>query len=107
MQLKHNILIFVPSQLDKRAVNVKVAETGKQIIRECSENSIKFLVDISKHFSTEEMEMLWILLKKLYRFDGEEQNSFKEEVGYKIDEIENDSKIRALNEFERLRNKSK
>lgn len=48
-------------------------------------------MDISKHFSTEEMEMLWTLLKKLYRFDGEEQNSFKEEVGYKTGEIENDS----------------
>ncbi|MBV4420473.1 hypothetical protein KM800_14275 [Clostridium tyrobutyricum] len=51
--------------------------------------------------------MLWTLLKKLYRFDGEEQNSFEEEVDYKIGEIENDSTIRELNKFERLRNKSK
>lgn len=100
-------IISIPSQLDKRAVNVKITEKGKQIIRECSKNSIRFLADISKNFSIEEMEMLWTLLKKLYSFDGEDQNSFEEEVDYKIGEIENDSKIRALNEFERLRNKSK
>lgn len=99
-------IISVPSQLDKRAINIKITEMGKQIIKECGENSIRFLADISKKLSMEEMEMLWTLLKKLYSFDGEEQNSFEEEVDYKIDEIENDSKIRALNEFERLRNKS-
>jgi hypothetical protein len=31
----------------------------------------------------EEMEILWSLLKKLYRFDGVEQAGFEEEIDYK------------------------
>ncbi|ADK14811.1 MULTISPECIES: MarR family winged helix-turn-helix transcriptional regulator [Clostridium] len=99
-------IISVPSQLDKRAVNLKITRSGKQILKNCGENSIRFLADISQNLSIEEMEMLWALLKKLYSFDGEEQNGFEEEVDYKIGEFRNDSKIRTLNEFERLRNKT-
>ncbi|EPY2278843.1 MarR family winged helix-turn-helix transcriptional regulator [Clostridium sporogenes] len=83
-------VITVPSKMDKRAVNVKITEHGKQIIKECSEPAMKFFSDLSKDFSIEEMEMLWKLLKKLYRFDGEEQDGFEEEVDYKIDEIQNE-----------------
>ncbi|OPJ55478.1 MarR family winged helix-turn-helix transcriptional regulator [Clostridium oryzae] len=96
-------VITVPSQLDKRAVNIKITEAGKQVIKECDETSIKFLADISKDFSIEEMETLWNLLKKLYRFDGEEQDGFEEEVQYKIDQIQSDAQTKALNEFERIR----
>jgi hypothetical protein len=31
----------------------------------------------------EEMETLWNLLKKLYRFDGEEQDGFEENIDLK------------------------
>ncbi|WP_297422376.1 MarR family transcriptional regulator [Clostridium sp.] len=100
-------VITVPSQLDKRAVNVKITDSGKEVIKECGETSMKFFANLSKGFSNEEMEMLWTLLKKLYKFDGEEQDGFEEEVDYKIGQIENDAQTRAFNEFKRIRNESK
>jgi LuxR family maltose regulon positive regulatory protein len=36
--------------------------------------------DLFKDFTIEEIEVLWSLLKKLYRFDGEEQSGFEEEI---------------------------
>lgn len=100
-------VITVPSQLDKRAINVKITESGKQVMKECGEKSINFMADLSRDFTTEEMETLWTLLKKLYRFDGEEQDGFEEEAHLEMGEDENDIQIRALKEFEKRRNEKK
>ena len=68
----------------------------------CSVRSVKFMSDLFESFSTEEMEILWLLLKKLYSFDGEEQDGFEENINFEINEDENQDKV--LNEFIKRRN---
>ncbi|MFB6468086.1 MarR family winged helix-turn-helix transcriptional regulator [Cytobacillus sp. Hz8] len=97
---------IVPSQKDKRAVNVKITEFGKQVFLEVTEKGIFFLAELFENFSTEELETVWGLLKKLYRFDGEEQDGF-EESNLEMDENQNDVQMRVLKEFERRRNLTK
>lgn len=104
---KKGYVITVPSMQDKRAVNIKITEAGKQVMIECSEKSMTFFGKISKKFSIEEMETLWKLLKKLYRFDGEEQDGFEEKVDYDLGENKDEIQKRAFAEFERIRNEEK
>jgi DNA-binding MarR family transcriptional regulator len=75
-------VVTVPSQRDKRAVNVVITEPGKQALFEDNELGLKFFDDLFKGLTLEEMEVLWSVLKKLYRFDGEEQDGFEEEINY-------------------------
>ncbi|MEJ2598310.1 MAG: MarR family transcriptional regulator [Anaerolineales bacterium] len=77
---KKGYVVVVPSQRDKRAVNVEITESGKQIMLEDGLSGIRFFADLFKDFNIEEMETLWSLLKKLYRFDGEELDGFEEEI---------------------------
>jgi DNA-binding MarR family transcriptional regulator len=73
-------VVSVPSQRDKRAVNVVLTEAGKQAILEDGELGVQLFNDLFHEFTPEELETLWALLKKLYRFDGEEQDGFEEEA---------------------------
>ena len=73
----------VPSQRDKRAVNVIITQPGSQAMFEDNERGMKFFDDLFHEFTSEEMEILWNLLKKLYHFDGEEQSGFEDEIGYR------------------------
>jgi DNA-binding MarR family transcriptional regulator len=75
-------VITVPSGRDKRALNVVITEPGKQALFADNELGMKFFDDLFKGLTLEEMEVLWSLLKKLYRFDGEEQDGFEEEINY-------------------------
>lgn len=95
-------IVTVPSKNDKRAINIKITESGKQIMSKCSVRSVNFMSDLFESFSTEEMEILWLLLKKLYSFDGEEQDGFEENINFEINEDENQDKV--LNEFIKRRN---
>lgn len=95
-------VVTVPSQQDKRAVNVKITEYGKQACMEVSERSIYFFTDVFKDLKTEEIETLWGLLKKLYRFDGEEQDGFEEEGNVGI-EVDQEELTRVIKEVGRLR----
>jgi DNA-binding MarR family transcriptional regulator len=70
-------VVTVPSQRDKRAVNVVITETGNQSLVEDYMLGLKFFNDLFHDFSQDELEILWSLLKKLYRFDGEEQDGFE------------------------------
>ncbi|MDF2505167.1 MULTISPECIES: MarR family transcriptional regulator [Clostridium] len=99
-------VITVPSKQDKRAVNVRITESGKQVMIDCSVRSLKFFADLFKDFTTEEMDILWGLLKKMYRFDGEEQDGFEEDANVGMEEGLNEDQIRELKEFERRRNHS-
>lgn len=69
---------IIPSSKDKRATNVRFTDIGKQKIIECSQYAVDFMADIFRHFSTEEIETLWNLLRKLYEFDGSHQDGFEE-----------------------------
>lgn len=98
---------IIPSQKDKRAVNVKFTEAAKQVLVESSERGLYFLIEIFRNFTSEEMETLWSMLKKLYRFDGEEQDGFEEEADMIIGEEKDELQQKAFKEFEKLRNKSR
>ena len=72
----------VPHDRDKRAVNVSITPDGNRALAETYEPGIRFFRSLFHEFTPEEMEILWSLLKKLYRFDGQEQDGFEEEVNY-------------------------
>jgi len=71
-----------PSERDKRAVNIAVTPEGQNAFRICSERTDEFLADIFDDFTTEDLETLFTLLRKLYRFDGAEHESFSENTEY-------------------------
>jgi hypothetical protein len=60
------------------------------------------MADIFKDFTKEEIETLWKLLVKLYRFDGVEMDGFEESVKIPNVHIENDL-ISALEKFSNKR----
>ncbi len=95
----------VPSTQDKRAVNVLITEAGKETIMLCAERSLQFFADVFEHFTTKEMETLWSLLIKLYRFDGEEQDGFEENVEYGTENGFTDSQLEAIEKFKRRRSR--
>jgi DNA-binding MarR family transcriptional regulator len=81
-------LVTAPSLRDKRAVNVALTPLGDQALIAGGELGLKFFTDLFHDFTPQEMETLWGLLKKLYRFDGEEQDGFEEEIHYQPSEGE-------------------
>ena len=81
---KKGYVVTVPSEQDKRAVNVKITDIGLQVMMECSERSLKFFADVFQRFTTEELEILWSLLKKMYRYDGEEMDGFEEDIDNRV-----------------------
>lgn len=97
-------VVMMPSVHDKRSINIKITESGKNIIMSCGEQSLKFFTDVFQHFTTEEMEILWVLLKKMYCFDGEEQDGFEENMNYGSEAGYTKSQEKSIQEFKRLRN---
>ncbi|GFZ33103.1 MarR family transcriptional regulator [Clostridium zeae] len=104
---KKGYIKTVPSTKDKRAINVMITEEGTKVIVKCTENGIYLFADLFKDFSSSEIETLWNLLKKLYQFDGEEQDGFESEgfLDLGVDPSEFQEKV--LNEFGRRRNLKK
>lgn len=96
-----------PNPEDRRAVNVIITETGKRVLYEVSEKGIFLMAKLFKDFSNEELETFWGMLKKLYRFDGEEQDGFEEDSNLKADESQKENVTRILNEFEKIRKNQK
>jgi len=94
-------LLVAPSDQDKRAVNVTVTSEGQEAFYVCSERTDEFLAGIFSDFTTEDLETLCMLLKKLYRFDGTEQMSFDEYIDY--DESTSDEILRHHQVFSKLR----
>ena len=88
---KKGYVLTTPSKKDKRAVNVEITEDGKRVMLKSSEKSINFFMDVFKDFEADEMELLWGLLKKMYRFDGEEQDGFEEDADLEVEVDQSDS----------------
>ncbi|RUS48863.1 MarR family winged helix-turn-helix transcriptional regulator [Cohnella sp. AR92] len=106
--LEHKEFVRIaPSPRDKRAVNVIITETGMQALLESSEKGIYFLADLFAEFTSDELEFMWNLLKKLYRFDGEEQDGFESDGTQEPAENADELQTRVMEEFERRRNQSK
>ena len=79
---KKQYLKAVPSQRDKRAVNVTITPQGEQINKICAKRINEFTADIFQEYTRKDLETLWILLRKLYHFDGIEQGSFIENMSH-------------------------
>ncbi|MDP4121158.1 MAG: MarR family transcriptional regulator, partial [Bacillota bacterium] len=97
-------VVTLPSRKDKRTVNIKITEAAKPVLINCTEKGTEFLSSVFSEFSTQEMETLWGLLKKMYGFDGEEQNGFEEEPPMEIDSNMAKAQERILSAFEKTRN---
>ncbi|MGG3837904.1 MarR family transcriptional regulator [Paenibacillus thiaminolyticus] len=100
---KKGYIVAKPSQLDRRAVNISITDTGKEMMLKSGKSSVSFFADLCQHFTLEEMEQLWALLKKLYRFDGEDQDGFEENVSLDMGRDEEEMTKRALEQFSRQR----
>lgn len=75
---KKGFVSVVPSNKDKRAVNVIVTELGIETMVNCGKNStVDFMAEIFKDFKKNELEVLWKMLTKLYRFDGIKMDGFE------------------------------
>lgn len=93
------------SKRDKREINVIITELGQQVMSECGERSMLFFADVFNEFSEEDLDTLWKLLKKIFRFDGENQDGFEEEVVVEASENVEAGKVKAFMEFVERRNK--
>lgn len=75
---KKGYVTIMPSERDKRACNIEITECGNSVFSECFSKGMAFFANIFNDFSEEELENFWGYLKKLYCFDGEEQDGFEE-----------------------------
>jgi DNA-binding MarR family transcriptional regulator len=96
---KKGYLVMVPSEKDKRAVNVQITKEGREVLLSCSQSSLEYFADVFHEFSAEEVESLWSLLKKLYRFDGKEQDGFEQNVNYGSENGFSDSQLQEIQKF--------
>lgn len=92
-----------PSERDGRAINVKVTESGIKTMLASAEIGVTFMADVFERFTSDELETLWNLLKKLYQFDGEEQSGFEEDANNRLEEDHSETQKRVLEEFRKRR----
>lgn len=81
---QHGYVVSEPNPRDRRAVNIRITEAGKAAILEDGMLGMQYFTNIFHEFNPEELEILWNLLKKLYRFDGEQQTGFEDDFQVKI-----------------------
>lgn len=84
--VQRGYLETTPNEYDKRALKINITAEGKQMLQECSGRLDSFLSEIFREFTTKEIETLWKLLKKMYRFDGAEHTGFEKNVNYLADD---------------------
>jgi len=96
---KKGYLEMVPSEKDKRAVNVQITNEGRETFLSCNNTSLAYFADVFHDFSSEELESLWKLLKKLYCFDGRAQDGFEQDVNYGSENGYSDSQLDEIQKF--------
>nr|WP_319488551.1 MarR family transcriptional regulator [uncultured Caproiciproducens sp.] len=96
---KKGFVVTIPSEQDKRASNVQITELGQKAILICEGRSLGLITDIFSQFTTQDMEILWELLKKLYSYDGVEQDGFEENMDYGAKEPFMESQLQANEKF--------
>lgn len=96
------------SDTNRRAANLQVTTAGMSEMLKAGETGILLLADIFNEFSKTEMQELWHLLKKMYRFDGKEQDGFEDEPSSEVllDALAQEMQINALQAFAEKRKKS-
>jgi DNA-binding MarR family transcriptional regulator len=73
---KRGYILVEPSKVDKRANNIRLTQEGLEVGVAYAKFGNEFLSNIAFQFTTEELEQLWNLLKRLYAFDGVEMDGF-------------------------------
>jgi len=73
---------------DKRSVDVQFTAKGLRALESDGIRGSNLFSTIFHEFSSEELETLWSLLRKLYRFDGNEQDGFEAEASIFFEEGE-------------------
>lgn len=98
---KKGFLVSLPSKKDKRAINVIITEAGMRVMLECGEAATLLMADIFSDFNTEELEVLWKLLRKLYSVEAIKELSLEEDVNYKFEKLDGfkEAQNRALLSF--------
>lgn len=100
-------LISSPSQKDKRAVNIKLTEAGQAALVKCGELSVYFMARIFNEFTLEEVKTLWLLLKKLFHFDGEEQDGFEDNININAGDGSSQLQSEIIEQYIELRKEGK
>lgn len=105
---KKGYITVSSSESDRRAINVKLTKLGFSEMVKASEIGMIFLADVFHEFSCDELQSLWHLLKKLYRFDGKEQDGFEGNANtdHEINVSEQEEQA-AFQKFAEKRKKSK
>jgi len=74
---KKGYLSVMPSERDKRAVDITITAEGQKAFEACAERTDEFLANIFCNFTTDDLETFHGLLQKLYCYDGTEQSHFE------------------------------
>lgn len=96
---KKGYVTMVPSEKDKRAVNIRITQKGREVFLGCSKSSLEYFLNVFHEFSAKELQFLWDLLKKLYRFDGKKQDGFEENVNYGSENGFSNSQLQEIQKF--------
>ena len=75
---KKGYVSIVPSTTDKRAYSIEMTEVGQKVFVDSYMCGMAWFAKLFHEFSEDELEIFWSMLKKLYCFDGEEQDGFEE-----------------------------
>lgn len=79
---KKGYLSVTPSEVDRRAVSITVTPEGMRVFQACAARNDVFLADIFARFTADELQTLFTLLDKLYRFDGAAQDGARADTPY-------------------------
>jgi DNA-binding MarR family transcriptional regulator len=77
---KKNYVFLENSKIDKRAINVKISEECRKIMKEYYEKGNSFLENMFVGLKEDDLKKLWELLKKIANYDGNDWNGYEERV---------------------------
>ena len=80
--VKRGYLTSETSPQDRRSVTLAITPEGELAFGVCSTRVDEFLAMIFEGFSMEDLEILCLLLQRLYRFDSDEQDSERDHLAF-------------------------
>ena len=100
---KKGLVTTTPSKTDKRASCILITQKGIDAVLTGAEHSISLFSKMFAKFTTNDLETLFVLLKKLYHFDGSCENGFEKNVNYGEDAPLSEKQICLLKDFDACR----
>ncbi len=106
---KKQFIEIKSSDIDRRAANLQITSAGMNEMLKAGEIGIMLLADLFNEFSNEELQALWSLLTKMYRFDGKELDGFENDPdsGILLDSTAQEMQIKSLQSFAEIRKNSR